>query len=196
MSLGTIFSLKVHSLHSYSKKRTHGQTDRHTHIMFFFHYIYIYNWYWILCLSFGNRSYVSTDITIPLVYYIIYIYIYIYILLSTDSFVVSQLFIMAKHVGHLKLGSKPAQLYVRLSIRPLGQQSYHVAKGIIRYYVATAAAAFVRLHFIPYRIPECSIRSKSFALCERQPKIPSPECSTPIGECIYCHPQTDCFDIY
>ncbi len=27
---------------------------------------------------------------------------------------------IAKHVGHLKLGSKPAQLYVRLRIRPLG----------------------------------------------------------------------------
>ena len=41
------------------------------------------------------------------------------------------------------------------------------------YCVATATAAFVCLHFIPYRIPECSIRSKSFALCEQQPKIPS-----------------------
>ena len=32
--------------------------------------------------------------------------------------------------------------------------------------------------FIPYWLPECLIRSKSFALCERQTKIPSPECST------------------
>ena len=123
----------------------------------------------------------------------IYIYIYIYILSSTDCFFVSQLFSVARHVGHLKLGSKPAQLYVRLSIKPLGQQAYHVSKGIIRYSVT--AAAFVCLHFIPYRIPECSIRSKSFALCERRPKIPSPECSTPMGECIYCHPQTDLFDV-
>ena len=81
---------------------------------------------------------------------------------------VSQIFSVARHVGHLKLGSKPAQLYVRLSIRPLGQQAYHVGKGIIRYYVATAASAFVCLHFIPYRTPECSIRSNSFVLCERQ----------------------------
>ena len=43
-----------------------------------------------------------------------------------NCFVVSQLFSVAKHIGRLKLGSKPAQLYVRLSIRPLGQQSYHV----------------------------------------------------------------------
>ena len=41
------------------------------------------------------------------------------------------------------------------------------SNGIV-WYVATAAA-FVYLHFIPYRIPVCSIRSKSFALCKRQP---------------------------
>ena len=104
---------------------------------------------------------------------------------STD---VSQLFSVARHVGRLKLGSKPSQLYVRLSIRPHGLQVYHVGKGIIRYYTPIGAAAFVCLHFIPYLIPECSIRSKSFALCERQP-----ECSTPMGERIYCHPQTDRF---
>ena len=38
---------------------------------------------------------------------------------QTDCFVVSQLFSVARHVGRLKLGSKPTQLYVRLSIRPL-----------------------------------------------------------------------------
>ena len=122
-------------------------------------------------------------------------HIYIYCHPQADCFVVSQLFSMARHVGHLKLGSKPAQLYVRLSIRPLGQQAYHVGKGIIWYYVATAAAAaaFVCLHFITYRIPEYSIHLKSFALCKRQPKIPSPECSPPMEERIYCNPLTDCF---
>ena len=54
--------------------------------------------------------------------------------------------------------------------------------------------AFVCLHFIPYQIPECSIRSKSFPLCERQPWIPWPRWLNPHGgERIYCHPQTDCF---
>ena len=43
--------------------------------------------------------------------------------LLADCFVVSQLFNVAGHVRHLKLGSKPAQLYVRLSLRPLGQQA-------------------------------------------------------------------------
>ena len=123
----------------------------------------------------------------------ILIYIYIYSHLQTECSVVSQLFCVARHVECLKPGSKPTQLYVRLSIRPLSQQAYNVSKGIVRYYVPTAAAAFVCLHFIPYRIPECSIRSKSFALCEQQPKIPSPECSTPMRERIYCHLQTDCF---
>ena len=62
----------------------------------------------------------------------IYIYIYTYILSSTDYFVVSQLFSVARHVGRLKLGSKPAQLYLRLSIISLRQRANHVSTGIIR----------------------------------------------------------------
>ena len=77
--------------------------------------------------------------------------IYIYCHPHTDYFVVSQLFNVAKHIGRLKLGSKPAQLYVGPSLRPLGQQAYHVSSGIIRYLIV----AFVCLHFIPYQIPEC-----------------------------------------
>ncbi len=96
----------------------------------------------------------------------IYIYIYKYCHPQTDSFVVSQLFSAARHVEHLKLRSKLAQLYVRLSIRPLDQQAYHVSCGIM------IVVAFVCLHFIPYRIPEWSIRSKSFALYEQQPYPP------------------------
>ena len=38
---------------------------------------------------------------------------------QTDRFVVSQLFRVARQVGRFKLGSKPAQLYVKLSIIPL-----------------------------------------------------------------------------
>ena len=59
----------------------------------------------------------------------IYIYIYIYCHPQTDCFIVLQLFSVARHVGRLKLGSKPAQLYLRLSIRPLSQQTYHVNLG-------------------------------------------------------------------
>ena len=90
-----------------------------------------------------------------------YIYIYIYSRSQTDCFVVSQLF---RHVGRLKLGLKPVQLYVRLSIIPLSQHVNHVSFEIIRHYVV----AFVCLPFLSYRIPECSIHSKSFALFEWQ----------------------------
>ena len=48
---------------------------------------------------------------------------------QTDCFALSQLFSVAKHVGRSKLGSKSAQLYVRLCIRPLCQQTYHVGLG-------------------------------------------------------------------
>ena len=37
-------------------------------------------------------------------------------------FIVSQLFSVAIHAEHFNLGSKPGQLYVRLSILPLSQQ--------------------------------------------------------------------------
>ena len=153
------------------------------HILFVLFYAWNILWYFVcVCVC---------------IYIYIYIYIcmYVCILSSTDCLVVSQPFSVARHVGCLKLGSKSTQLYARLSIRPFGQQAYHIGKGIIRYFVATAVAMFVCLHFIPYQIPECSIRSKSFALCEWQPKIPLPECSTPMGQCIYCHPQTDCFGV-
>ena len=73
----------------------------------------------------------------------IYIYIYIYTLLSSDCFVVSQLFSVVRHVGCFKLGLKRAQLYVRLSIIPLKPQSINVSSRIIRHYVVT----FGCLHF-------------------------------------------------
>ena len=82
-------------------------------------------------------------------YQFFYIYIYVCVCVCvychprTDCFVVSQLFSVARHVGCLKLGSKPTQLYVRFSILPLSQQSTYASSGIIRHYVA----AFVCLHF-------------------------------------------------
>ena len=55
------------------------------------------------------------------------IYIYIYIYIHCHCFVVSQLFSVARHVGRLKMRSKPDQFYVTLSIRPLSQQACHVS---------------------------------------------------------------------
>ena len=90
----------------------------------------------------------------------IYIYIYIYICShpQTDCFVVSQLFYVARHVGHFKLGSKPARLYVRLSIIPLSQLATYVSSGIIRYYVVV----FVCLHFT---IPDIRVLNSLKELC-------------------------------
>ena len=48
----------------------------------------------------------------------------------TDCFVVSQLFNVARHIGHLKLGSKLAQFYVRLSIILFSQQASHVSSEL------------------------------------------------------------------
>ena len=52
--------------------------------------------------------------------------IYIYCHPQSDCFVLSELFSVARHVGRSKPGSKPIQLYFRLSLKPLGQQAYHV----------------------------------------------------------------------
>ena len=52
--------------------------------------------------------------------------IYIYCHPQTDCFVLSELFTVARHAGRSKPGSKPVQLYVRLSFRPLGHQADHV----------------------------------------------------------------------
>ena len=57
---------------------------------------------------------------------LVYIYKYIYCHPQTDCFVLSELFSVARHVGRSKPGSKPVQLYVRLTLRPLGQQVHHV----------------------------------------------------------------------
>ena len=58
--------------------------------------------------------------------FIVHLYIYIYCHPQTDCFVISELFSVARHVRRSKPGSKPIQLYIRLSLRPLGQQAYHV----------------------------------------------------------------------
>ena len=70
-------------------------------------------------------------------------YVCIYCHQQTDCFVVSQLFIVARHVRRYKLGLKLTQLYIRLSIILLSRQWAYVSSGIIRNYVV----AFVCLHF-------------------------------------------------
>ena len=90
---------------------------------------------------------VSKSITVLAFHTHTYIYIYIYSHPQTDRFDVSKLFCMVRHVGRLKLESKPAQLYVRFCIMPLSQQANHICAGRIRHY----AVAFVcfRFHTLP-----------------------------------------------
>ena len=80
-------------------------------------------------IGYINRKFPSFEIKakmyiilLSVVDFFLSIYIYIYSHPQRDYFVVIQLFSMARHVGHLKLGSKPAQLYIRLSIIQLDQQ--------------------------------------------------------------------------
>ena len=85
----------------------------------------------IACWMFRHISILAVYLMQKLVYPhthtdAIYIYIYIYSHPQTDCFVLSELFSVARHAGRPKPGSKPVQLYVRLSLRPLGHQADHV----------------------------------------------------------------------
>ena len=97
-------------------------------------YIYEYEHsIYVSCICINGRILGPSNIT----------YVHVYCHPQTDCFIVSQLFSMARHVGRLKLGLKPTQIYVRLSIIPLSQRANHVSLGIIRHYLV----AFVCLHF-------------------------------------------------
>ena len=119
-------------------------------------------------------------------YIYIYIYIYIYCHPLTDCFVISQLFSVARHVGRLKLGSKPPQLYVRLSIILLSQQANHISSGITRHYVI----AFVCLHFclIGYQTAQLIRRTLYYASGSRK-------FLRQTAQRIHSPPQTDFFFI-
>ena len=108
-------------------------TGKTKQLSFIYIYIYIY-----ICTHIGVMSVLvytcwqvetKTGMTYIYIYscVCIYIYIYIYYHPQTNCFVLSELFSVARHVVSLKLGSKPAQLYIRLNIRPLGQQVYHIS---------------------------------------------------------------------
>ena len=90
------------------------------------------------------------------------IYIYVYCHPQTDCFVLSELFSVAKHVGRSKPGSKPIQLYVRLSLRPPGQQVYHVWLWELLRYLCSNNCSRLLLPW-PCRVELSSERSKRFA---------------------------------
>ena len=83
---------------------------------------------------------------------ILHLFRHIYCHPQTDCFFLSELFSVARHVGRSKPGSKPIQLYVRLSLKPLGQQAYHVlAKGVVKVFMYQQKQPFVYI-FIPFYI--------------------------------------------
>ena len=77
----------------------------------------------------------------------VYIYIYIYCHPQTDCFVLSDLFRVARDVGRSKPESKPIQLYVRLSLRPFGQQAYDVWLRELLRYLCSNSSSRLFLHF-------------------------------------------------
>ena len=111
-------------LYVYSNIRTYMHTHTYTHIC-----INIYNRIWLTLISewpkvmkptwYTHRHTHTLGCGLRLcsrVRLYIYIYIYIYIHLQTDRFGISQLFNVARYAGRFKQGSKPAQLYVKLTI--------------------------------------------------------------------------------
>ena len=112
---------------------------------------------------------------------------YIYCHPQTDLFVLSELFSVATYAGR-----NPSNFTLGYVSDRSANKRTTLATRILKVFIYQQQQTFVHI-FIPYRLPECSILSNSFALYERRPTIPSPECSTPMVERIYCHPQTDCF---
>ena len=92
--------------------------------------------------NFDYQQITSNTTKSPQNYHSVTKYKYIHILSPIDRLCrcISR---VARHVGRFKLVSKPAQLYVKLSIIPLSQLTTYVSSGNIRHWVVT----FVCLHF-------------------------------------------------
>ena len=110
-------------------------------------YIYIYIYIYILGVIIA-RTHTRTH-----THTYIYIYIYKYCHPQTNCFILSKLFSVARHVGRSKPGSKPIQIYVRLNLRPLGQQVYHVwLRELLRYLCSNSSSRlFTFLYPIGYQ---------------------------------------------
>ena len=100
-----------------------------------------------------------------MIYMYIYIYIYIHCHPQTDCFILSELFSVARHVGHSKPGSKPIQLYIRQSLRLLSQQVYHIwLKELLRYLCSNSSSRlFTFLYPIGYQSAQFFQRALHYA---------------------------------
>ena len=105
----------------------------------------LYHWYWALFLYEYSKS----------CSYITHTHTHIYILWSTDSFVVSQLFSVARPTWCFKLGLKPAWFYVNWTSHPWAIIILEVSEGI-----------FLSISFYIYIIGylECSILEMSYCI--------------------------------
>ena len=93
----------------------------------------------------------------------LYIYVYIYRYPQTDCFLLSELFSVARHIGRSKPVSKPIQLYVRLSLRPLAQQAYHVwLRKLLRYLYSNSSS---RLFTFFYTLSATRVLNSFEELC-------------------------------
>ena len=59
----------------------------------------------VICIM---KQFLQENLLYIYIYICIYVYIYVLIHRQTDCFVVLRLFNMSRHIGHFKLGSKPA----------------------------------------------------------------------------------------
>ena len=151
-------------------------------------YTYVLNIYDVVYLG-GLHNAKSPPLSVSLS---LYIYIYIYCHPQTDCFVLSELFGVARHAGRLKPGSIPVHFYARLSFRPFGHQADHFGQGNFKVFIlAKQQQPF--LHFYTQSATRVLNFFEELCITLAAAEIPSPECSTPMGERIYCHPQTDYF---
>ena len=117
-------------------------------------------------------------------------HIYIYCHPQTDCFILSEFFYqnsVARHVGRLKPGSKPVQLYVRLTLRPLDQQVYHDGLGNYKVLYRNSSSSiclFIFLYPTSYQSAQFFQRALHYAS-----SILRQSAQLPWGERIYCHPQ-------
>ena len=70
--------------------------------------------------------------------------VFIYSHPQTDCFVLSELFSVARPAGRSKPGSKPVQLYIRLSLRPLGHQYIYIYIYIYILYISIIGSPYYR----------------------------------------------------
>ena len=116
---------------------------------------------WSTFLIFEKKVFTSICL-----FHYIYIYIYIHCHPQTDCFVESQLYSVARHVWRLNPGSKLSNFTLDLVSDRSDNQHTTLTKGIIRYYVATAAAASVYLHF--YTLSATRVLNSFGELCIMQ----------------------------